>query len=935
MTRQLFLLATILCLLLKPIYSTCQLIPVVSEDLFVSIEKTNGENVKNRKYSDNIKFLESIIDSEEYTELNCYDRAMAYHMLGLSYYYIANYKKVFELYSNVAIPLWETCENYDEVRQANTNFTAAMAAQSLERFDEGLPYLNKSLRLYDSNPDYPVYKLGVKYRGAGVFHSKAGDYELAEVLYLKAISLFKQANSKFEISDIYNDLGLLYEELQNYQQSIIYLKKSFDTDERLQVRSAFNLADIYLEYLNDIEKSSKYGQIAYDKAIETGDYGFIVNANNIKGRIEYKKENYEQSIQFYNQGLQLCDSIIQNNPNIRVRANLHLHKAESLLELDKLSASNIELEKAISLIVPNQSNTETALKINDAIIRHKNDLIELLSFKADLILNKNTTITSDQDIDSGLGLYLKIDSLFQLSLSDISLNNSQIQASGRMTEYYEKAISRHLKQFKRTNDIQYFHSAYYFSSQLKALILRNTLRENKKLNDEDEKQLRDMNSHLSSLLVDYSQLGDQKDSISTEIIKTQRDIYEFEEKIELTYSNGLNVFAENNMKSVETIQSRLQTDALVVEYFVGAENLYAFAISKTQVEFAEIELTNQTIELISNFIQSCQDPQKQSITDVRRDSKALYDLLLSPLLTDLHNQYAQLIIIPDGLLHALPYDALSIDQSKYLLQEYNVVYTYSHNLYFEVGTNQKAESYVGFGPQYSAELSHKLRELNLLDSTERLSDLNMGVNEIKESASYYSRQSVYTEGQATKSNFMAIADAFDILHLSMHGLVDYQVPDNSSLIFYDGDDDFVLKSTDITALDLESDLVILSSCHSAAGAITKGEGVQGLSRAFILAGSSSVMSSLWNASEYSSSEILPSFFQKFTSGTSKSISLRESKIEYLANARPSLQHPFYWANYILLTHNEHTGQAKSSMIFILLASLFLLALVWFFTRRSK
>ena len=118
------------------------------------------------------------------------------------------------------------------------------------------------------------------------------------------------------------------------------------------------------------------------------------------------------------------------------------------------------------------------------------------------------------------------------------------------------------------------------------------------------------------------------------------------------------------------------------------------------------------------------------------------------------------------------------------------------------------------------------------------------------------------------------------------------------------DQSFILSAADLYAHQTQADLVVLSACHSASGKIYQGEGVQGMSKAFMVAGARNILSSLWSASELSSMHLITSFLEQVSEGLSYDQALHQAKLAYLANSRPSQQHPFYWSNFVLIGTQE-------------------------------
>jgi len=106
-----------------------------------------------------------------------------------------------------------------------------------------------------------------------------------------------------------------------------------------------------------------------------------------------------------------------------------------------------------------------------------------------------------------------------------------------------------------------------------------------------------------------------------------------------------------------------------------------------------------------------------------------------------------------------------------------------------------------------------------------------------------------------------------------------------------------LNLYEILNLQLKSQLVVLSACKSAVGAKNKSEGNLNLAWAFRNAGTRSVVVSIWDANDYTSSRIMPQFYRYLSDGHSKPDALREAKRDYLRQADKLMSHPYYWAGF--------------------------------------
>ena len=304
-------------------------------------------------------------------------------------------------------------------------------------------------------------------------------------------------------------------------------------------------------------------------------------------------------------------------------------------------------------------------------------------------------------------------------------------------------------------------------------------------------------------------------------------------------------------------------------------------------------------QAIVSFNQACQDPRNKSYQSA---GFSLYQKILHEGLNSLDPGINRICILPDGPLHRLPFEALSTSmeaQRYHLIEDYIISFAYSTGLLFREHQSGYTRDYVGFGTRYSDSLNQRLKENRQLDQKEYLSQLGLASEEIRRGASIFSGRS-FLERDASLKNFYAHSGSSNILHLSLHGLVDFDNPGGSSILFDDHQNDFVLTARDLYAHQIQSDLVVLSVCHSANGRVYSGEGIQGMNKAFLLSGANSILSSLWSAAESSSLLVMVQFLERLKSGEQKDIALHQAKLDYLEKVAPHQRHPAYWANFTLV-----------------------------------
>jgi CHAT domain-containing protein len=205
----------------------------------------------------------------------------------------------------------------------------------------------------------------------------------------------------------------------------------------------------------------------------------------------------------------------------------------------------------------------------------------------------------------------------------------------------------------------------------------------------------------------------------------------------------------------------------------------------------------------------------------------------------------------------------------------------------------------------------------------------------------YAGQFLYNQ-QATETQFKKLAAQYQIIHLAMHGLVDEESPEFSSLAFSVGyfdeknkpdssnlSDNF-LQCYEIKALELNADLVVLSACETAYGKYERGEGAISIGRSFFYNGTKSLLMTQWSINDAATPVLIGHFYDGLQQGKSKDEALQYAKIQYLTQAKGAAAHPAYWAAFVQMGNTFNLKIADTSYFYyyvlfgaIILSSLFL------------
>ena len=176
------------------------------------------------------------------------------------------------------------------------------------------------------------------------------------------------------------------------------------------------------------------------------------------------------------------------------------------------------------------------------------------------------------------------------------------------------------------------------------------------------------------------------------------------------------------------------------------------------------------------------------------------------------------------------------------------------------------------------------------------------VNAISELYPKAERQ-VYLGAQAREEALKAEQlNQYRYIHFATHGLINEKIPSRSGIVLSlipDSKEDGFVQMREIMRLKLNADMVTLSACSSGLGKLVDGEGMIGLTRAFMYAGADSVVVSLWNVSDSATAELMSAFYRNLKNGLPKDEAMRQAKLKLLHGPQSVWKHPYFWAPFVL------------------------------------
>jgi CHAT domain-containing protein len=198
---------------------------------------------------------------------------------------------------------------------------------------------------------------------------------------------------------------------------------------------------------------------------------------------------------------------------------------------------------------------------------------------------------------------------------------------------------------------------------------------------------------------------------------------------------------------------------------------------------------------------------------------------------------------------------------------------------------------------------------------------------------------VFINEKATEANFKKYASDYNVLHLAMHTILRDDNPLYSMLAFTNVDtgdtiEDNKLYAYEIYNMKLNAQMAVLSSCNSGFGKMQKGEGMMSLARGFIYAGCPSIIMTLWQVADKSSSELMTSFYKYLKRGKSKQEAMRLAKIDYLEEADDLTSNPYFWSGFVVLGDGSPIYQKSGFAYWMIVITIFVGILVFLQYRKS-
>ena len=360
----------------------------------------------------------------------------------------------------------------------------------------------------------------------------------------------------------------------------------------------------------------------------------------------------------------------------------------------------------------------------------------------------------------------------------------------------------------------------------------------------------------------------------------------YENFLDDLFSTDVNYATVRSLKvpNVEEVKHQLPAGTALVEYVLAQDSLEIFVLTSGEVRAKSVPVRASDLQGKVEFLRDVL--LRKSTDEWKLPAKSLYQTLIAPIEKEgWLRGVNRLYIVPHAILHYLPFAALAKSGGdRVLIDDYVLAYLpAAAALVYGGKTSLGIKSVLAMAPS-STGLRYTRQESQ-----------NVSV--------FFPNQHMLLLGsRATESSFKRFADRYDVIHLATHGYFNKLNPLLSGVTLEpDDQEDGRLEVHEILDLRLNAKLVTLSACDTALGSgyfaeVPAGDDLIGLTRAFLFAGSPTVMASLWEVNDLSAVRLMHSFYGQLGQ-TDKATALAKAQREM--RRRGVYRHPYYWGAFTL------------------------------------
>ncbi len=846
-----------------------------------------------------IHYFQKVLDSKNIQASNAPKAVEASTKIGILHQTYTRFSEATRYYHQ-ALDLHKKFKTHDTTAYLASMYLGMMYYYSND-FSNCYLYLNQAEKIYlkynlPQSSESLFNTLGVLYFESGNYRQSINYFTKAQHIELKQTGKIENEALQSNIATALRNLGKNQEALEIYQRVL----KQYPTENRIRI----NLATTYLA-LNQSEKVFE----ELKKIKQNNDIKNKMSYHNLHGRAYVLQKNYEKAVAEFNQSISIytqSERVNKSGKNTEI-GNSYKYLGDIAKEQKQWGKALNAYQKAIFHLDNYYKSDNIYTNPKDFSTNLNNILLfETLKAKGDcfkqMYLQKPTSRTL---FNASIDTY---ESAFQLSKYLLNLYDNE-EARLNLSEKIYPFFSDHIdllvfgfEQFKEQNLLE---KAFVLSEKSKSSVLaidlnETALRENAQIPDSIILEEQFLNLTKSKLILSNNFNQNPKNESARQLNDIEVKISRLKAKMNEIQSKSES--KEENVWNLEVLRSEfLESDRAIFSIYKINDSYQLFLLSKSGLKMHRIKNGKQIdflIDLLNNKISSSLYGRTYS---GQTQEKLLYEFFFSPFENELKS-IKKLIIIPHFESVRLPFEILKTIDNQYVLSRFEISYQYSADILL----NTKKQNYNLDEALIFAPFTESSSGNILPASLKEIQSLN-GIKQISKSA--------------TKQAFLSDHKANSLIHLATHATADNTLPEKSYVSFYPTSKDTLLNRLyvdEIKLLDLRKvDLLFLSACETSSGKQVQNEGIMSLSRAFSLAGCSSIITSLWKAEDEATAYLSQRFYGYLDQNESVESALRKAKLDLINDPQMAQYHsPAYWSHLIMI--GVPTQKSYLNYFFVLL-----------------
>lgn len=840
-----------------------------------------------------------------------------------------------------------------------------------------LGYFMKAKELYARSLSINLSKLGTdhpnvatSYHALGNLAHRLGEYDQALAYHLQGnrIWIDKFGDEDRTLVRYYNFLATTSRMLGRLDDMLTYSKKAVRIGEQLEedhpeIVQTYRVIAQYHFLIGDYDTQLEYLRKAHRSAIKSfgQNHYYVAIVNRELGDHALTNGEFNQALNYHNKALNLFIERF-GTKHVDV-SNQYLNIASTYREMEEPEKSLAYHQKALESV--STSFKADSRLANPSINQVTSQLmvLKILERKGQLLLDMG-----GYEIEALSTLKLAIALLDEIRL-DYSTHESKQSAYKSGLKIYENALQAVYALYQDSEDEKYIEQGFEISESSKSFILLNAINESSIKNfanvpdsiRQTERRLKIETAYFKSKLVRAERSGDslKMQTARAQLFEAEENYKGLQEQIRRDYTSFYDLKFQTKVPAFEQVRlGLLDQGTALLEFFEAEDVFYIVGISQKQSFFHRVEKDEALLDVVSNYRRAITDYQLLKENPYVADSLYLktshlmYNLLLKDPLSLFSPDIEKLVIVTDGELNHVNFEAVLVEEIKgrpdyrtlpYLLHRYKLNYSYSASvLLTELPGKKSSTVYGGFAPAFDEGVELDSTDHSMVALLVRDGRLPLpGAKEEIELVSKLFGGDTWVGGEATEETFKDRVSDYQIVHLATHGLLDDKNPNLSELLFTPREDsinDGFLNVNEIYSLDLNAELVVLSACNTGYGEVHRGEGSMSISRAFRYAGCPSIVMSLWKIPDEPTKELMVSMYTDLRNRETKRGALHNSKRSYIdAVQDPAMAHPYYWAGFVLMGESDAIEiKSPGKWMYLLVSAAVLLGLLGArrYSRRS-